>query len=109
MSLDWDVSKCENSDELTAGDQWEFTQAMVFATIGVGIGAVTEANWQEFYARMKLGYYWNDAEITPDVVRRYIGMRTNVSFETRAKWLKRVMGSRLDEYVYQANRVKESL
>jgi hypothetical protein len=106
MALTWDITNCKDSEELLTEEQWDTTQAMIFATMGVGIGKITEDNWPEFYARLLVAEYYG-TDFTPALVRRYVGLHTNVfPLETRAKWLKRVIGSRLDEAVHRAKRVE---
>jgi len=106
VALTWDITGCKDHEDLLSEENYPTTEAMIFATMGVGIGHITEANWAEFYARMIVAEYYG-TEFTPALIRRYIGLRTNVfPTETRAKWLKRVMGSRLDEAMYRAKRVE---
>lgn len=66
-------------------------EAMIWATMSVGIGRITEKNAAEFYARLALLRKIDGApEITPEQVRWHIGLRTNVSDESRAQFLKRL-------------------
>lgn len=104
MSLNWDVTKCEDNEQLLTEEQWQTTQGMIFTTMGVGIGQLTEDTAAEFYARshiLDLLYGTPDEQqYTPETIKRYIGLNTNASFkvETRASWTKRVMSERLDRY-----------
>lgn len=107
MSLTWDINDCLDADELLSDENRQTTQAMIFATIGVGIGTITADNWPEFYVRLKASGYWNDGgepRLTPELVYRYIGLRTNVPDESRTGWLNRVIGSRMDADIEQARR-----
>ena len=95
---------------ITKGDRRinPLTETLIFLTVGVGIGDLTEANASEFYARLRfiekldgpMLIRAQDPEtgkrpegvaafITPDEVRQHIGLSTNVSTESRAKWMKR--------------------
>lgn len=80
-------------------------KGMVFATVTVGIGTITNSNASEFYARYKflekidetclysyLGESgdWEDQFITADIVNKYIGLSTNVCFESNTLWLDRI-------------------
>lgn len=91
------------------------TNALIWLTLGVGLGRITEKNCTEFWYRYQvlealLGHvapthsegsaeYWNkrdgtnveagDQLITYECVRNHIGLATNVSDEPRAKWFKR--------------------
>ena len=107
MALTWDLTKCEDWEKLRSDKQWPYTYSMIWATMGLGIGDLSEANLPEFYARMHLwekihgAWITKDGEdefFTPAQVRRYQGLQTNVyPMETRAKWLKRICGSQLTE------------
>lgn len=103
MALHWDITRCANSDELLADDDAAaFTDLMIWSTLGVGIGSITEDNWPEFYARLHVAGYATN--VTPQQVHRYVGLGTNVSNETRLQWMKRIVGQRLDEEVRHARR-----
>ena len=90
-------------------DQWHpVTVALIWHTLGTGIGTITEANADEVYARIRLieslhGASLRNAEgeqpITMEDVQRHIGLHTNASFtdESRAKFLKRQAASFLDD------------
>lgn len=78
-------------------------KSIVFSTMSVGIGTITNANASEFYGRMKflekvddlyLYSYVDDLSntieyqyVTVDIINKYIGLSTNVSFESNAAWL----------------------
>lgn len=75
------------------------TRSLIFLTLNVGIGEITERNADEFYARLhiieriqgastRLG--GEEVYTTPQEVRAHIGLRTNVPTETRARWAKRM-------------------
>lgn len=107
MALHWDITACADSAALTADDDAASnTDAMIWATMGVGIGRITEENWPEFYARLKTSGYYGD-QITPELVRRYVGLSTNVSNETRLQWLKRVVNRHMDDLVVDAKRATQ--
>jgi hypothetical protein len=74
------------------------THTLIFATMAVGLGSITEKNAEEFYRRLawveRGGAFRRSAEgdvpFTLDEVRAHIGMTTNVSDETKTKWNKRM-------------------
>lgn len=124
MALEWDVSAVEDRQVKYPADEGgtinPVTYTLIMATMLVGIGEITGETAGEFYARL---HTWEvlhgsfvqaedevtgqrtDTPITPEQVRDHIGLRTNVfPMETRAKWLKRCVSSRLTEYAteYQA-------
>ena len=93
MSLNWNVSACTNHKELVEGDEWTTTEILIWATIIVGVGDVkTEEVAREFYRRV---FMWETVGgplnmsgrriAWPDVKRR-IGLTTNASNMTPAKW-----------------------
>jgi hypothetical protein len=105
MSLNWDITKCADPDHLQSEEQWPITNAMIMATMFTGIGKITEDTVGEFHARLVLGRYWQREPLPYAEVRKYIGLTTNVfPQETRAKWLKRVVGQQMDAEVATAKR-----
>lgn len=80
------------------------TSVLIFATMSVMMGSITEKNWQEFYARLymretALGAMMRDGaglpvKVTPEQVRAHIGLTTNVRVESAGKfngWLVRCL------------------
>jgi len=75
---------------------------IIFQTMFVGINRITEDNYVEFYERLKAGEarfgitLFNasgDASIyTLDVIKSFIGLKTNASKLTKAQWLKNLSG-----------------
>jgi hypothetical protein len=109
MSLNWNIEECSEEIRNDEGE-WPITNALIWATMGVGLGEITEKNAAEFYARVKLSEklvgqmlnrgpepYW----ITAEDVRKRVGLRTNVSNEGRAKWVNRFVKHDLDACVRQ--------
>lgn len=116
MSLNWDISKVEDYDDLFVPHP-EFpeertlggvTQALVFATMAVGLPGISVADRSEFYARVAVAealvgpfVIYGDPDkpdgITPEDVERHTGLHTNVTRESRAAWLKRYVGQELDD------------
>jgi hypothetical protein len=114
MSLNWDISKIKNADDLCwlpagPGEKDEdrkmnpITNALIWTTMSVGMGAVTEKNHLEFFARCELvsklsgapltkveGGKRVDINFTLEDIKAHIGISTNVSDETQGKWLTRI-------------------
>lgn len=106
MSLDYDLSKCPNEwDWYWSDEQREVTRAIIFSTMWVGIGDITEKNLEEFVERfnmwdLSLGYgsatfqevnkrtgEKKNKWMTVDMLRPYVGLHTNVyPTESRAKF-----------------------
>ena len=118
MSLNWSVQKVRDWQALAADkNEAAITEVVILATMGVDIGEITEKNWVEFYARMKFletlnGPWLRDGDdkpylLTPQMVKRRIGLKANVVDLTRAKWLRgvsKVIGFRLDSYAFDAEK-----
>jgi hypothetical protein len=109
MALHFDLTGIENSDELYNADGTDLdgvTKTIVFATMNVGIGSINDENAGEFYARLTIldklmGPFIiddnNKSLLTPEVIIRHIGLKTNVAKESRPAWTKRVMTYVIDE------------
>src|SRR4051812_35838035 len=78
------------------------TQELIWNTIRIEMGCITEENADEFYARLKFmaalhGSMWKnfdgtDLEVTPEDVVAHIGLWTNVPEVHRQRWLTRSGG-----------------
>ena len=119
MSLNWDLSgiaavdvTCWEAAEMDEpargrrrGEKYltPVTEALIFATMAVGLGKIEAKNIGEWRARFavmaKLGVFmlsggegkperWNPSH---EDIRKHVGLRTNATTETRAAWGKRVM------------------
>lgn len=101
MALNWNISKVENHEELTGSPEWALTDALIWATLAVGIGSITAKNYKEFYGRLHLlelihgTFRVRDGKpyyITIDDVKRRIGLETNVGTIPRSTFLKQKVG-----------------
>jgi hypothetical protein len=130
MSLDWDITKPIEREGREAfftqdgtNDAGEpmyrlkpVTEHLIWTTIFVGIGEITESSESEFFARVRLWEKVHGASVvlpvegsdgefadhftTPADVRLHRGLKTNVfPADTRAKFLKRLTDRVLDEGV----------
>ena len=93
----------KGSPEDIEGDrQWAITNQIIWATIGVDIGSITEKNYEEFYARLKIFDRMTGAgkhskfQITLADVKRRIGLSTNVANTSRASFIKK-MRTRMEQ------------
>lgn len=111
MSLDFDYSKTQLHD-LDQGVR----KAIIFYTMFVGMGSIKESNIDEFIERIRFhekidGPICNmDGEsysIPSDDIRKAIGLQTNVSFESRPKFVKRMTDSLWRQVRTQLRREKE--
>lgn len=71
------------------------TEQLVWLTMPIGIGSITEKNWEKFYTR---AYAWqrvrshdSDNLVTASDVYDHIGLRTNASNLTDSKFVKGLM------------------
>lgn len=110
MALTWDLGKIKNYEELcfsTDEDGNEKmtpqTEAMIWLTMSVGIGNITEKNAPQFYSRVRayetlfgsflISFDENGKKyhpITPEDVVKHIGLRTNVTLESDASFKNRM-------------------
>lgn len=76
------------------------TDALIWATMNIGISKITEANVNEFYKRIYLhqslfgAYLFKDGKedfVTKQDVINRIGLYTNATDETRPAYIKRTM------------------
>ena len=97
MPLNWNAEKVKDYDQLTK-EEMQVREVLIWATIGIGMSKITEKNYREFFARVnfseKVGGAWTHGEgmkpvyITIEDVRRFIGLYTNASEYSRAKFIK---------------------
>ena len=106
MPLNWNITKVVDHENLCwvkDGDGHRVhpvTECLVFGTMGVGLGEITEANCDEFARRLAIyqelvgAMMVNDKGprlITAEEVRAHIGLHTNVRNEKPAAWRKRML------------------
>lgn len=111
MSLDYNLTKIANRKTVCftgGGDNIEMrpvTEAMIFRTMSLDMGEITEKNWKEFMFRSRLYTKVFSAPMTrhdrdgspegldfsPEDIKSHIGLTTNVSTKSRAGFLKRVI------------------
>lgn len=112
MSLNWNLSKIKNSDELcwpadrkgSENEMNPITNALIWATMSVGIGQITEKNYIEFFGRCELisrlsgaplrefkDGKRHDVDFTLADIKAHIGLSTNVSREASGPWGKRIV------------------
>ena len=113
MSLDFDCNDCERP---TCADEEEaaIRKCLVFESVCVGLGSITEDNEQEWMFRSMLLQRvdlssilygtddWDEkAKFLWKALRRWRGMVTNVSPETREEWLKKTVPLMTREIIRQ--------
>ena len=115
MSLNWDLGKVEDYKEIWPHDRYDEdydsltkeqvqeglkTEALIWLTMAIGMGSITEENVDEFTTRVMIwekvrgNHLRLDKEpyyLTPSDIERRIGLWTNASRETKAAWNKRMV------------------
>lgn len=91
MSLDWNLTRCKDDASLRDEANWPTTKAIIFETMFVGIGELTEKTIEEFKVRSDFFRKINDYEPIPmEELRRRIGLSTNVfPMETSKQFVNR--------------------
>ena len=128
MSLDWNLTKISNNTEVC----WEknedgtdklnpVTESLIWLTMGIGMGSITEENQSDFYCRVAMYEklfgtmlsYWKDSKkvsvpITPEDIHNHVGLTTNVSKDTDASFRKRIVENFIREQKRNFNYALES-
>jgi hypothetical protein len=119
MALHWNIKNCKDLEEIKSKEEWGTTNTLIWLTIPVGLGNITEDNWKEFLFRIRVmeklsGPFLHQfipntdppedgkgtqvpIYFTPKMVKKRIGLYTNVSDETRSAWMKNRMKHLLNE------------
>jgi hypothetical protein len=137
MSLDWNVSKVKDYENLCwitleedlpsrflkAGDSLvnPVTETLVFLTISAGIPEITEQNAAEFYARVRIieatyGAFLSkhdengglaDKPLTAEDIYNHIGLRTNATTLTKTAFTKNIYNVLLRKSAEEIERVAD--
>jgi hypothetical protein len=91
------------------------TYHLAWGSMAIGIGEITKKNYAEVYARHKflnkLSRYGIPFNLTIENVYSHIGLKTNVSPETKSAWRNRIAKSCWQEITYdiekKVNNIKE--
>ena len=98
MSLDYKLTDIEDYEEKCGGCETRGedymnmkTEVLIFATMVIDLGEITEKNCIEFYTRKMMYSMINGCydSITLEDVKAHIGLKTNVPDKTKAKWNRR--------------------
>lgn len=110
MSLDFQLGGIANWEELRPdGQLLPMTQRIIFATMAVDIGHITEKNYVEFFMRWTATSAispWPGDPVEPTLadIKRHIGLRTNVVDRPRNYWVKRIFEGTERELRYREQR-----
>lgn len=104
MSLNFDFTRCADRGACVDGDGHVTgaLETIVWATMFVGMGEITTRNAGKFALRLRayetaVAPISTGSRVNEDVVRRYVGLRTNVSSKTDvqfAAWIGRIVMDR---------------
>lgn len=100
MALHWNTEDVKDWSEINDGFEWQVTEAIIWATMLIGMNEITEANADEFFVRLRMSealagspFYKTDEDgdrvdvhWQPEMVTRRIGLRTNAESLTKAKF-----------------------
>lgn len=113
MSLNWNIENVKA--DWKSDDVWPITDALIWATMSVGMNEITNSNWREFYSRAYMiqtihgGWIIEKGKtrfVTPKEVRDHIGLHTNATNHTAAKF-KSNIDRRMREYANQQLRMAD--
>jgi hypothetical protein len=105
MSLNWDITRVENSEEVFSDENKAVSESIIFYTLFVGMNSITEENVKNFFQRV----YVFEKLFGPTVtyvdknnerrdrymkfsdIKRMIGLRTNATPMTETKFKSKVV------------------
>lgn len=111
MSLNFQLDKIKDFEAVcyTDGTMNPRTEAIIFITMAIGMGSITEKNLSEFVRRIEVfqdihgGLIYDcdgrKARITKEDVEKHLGLTTNVRLETPGKFKKAMEMAAYDSMV----------
>lgn len=109
MALTWSLENCFDWKELKSDSNWAKTESLLWLMMAIGIKEITKENYGEVFARVAVLESIDGAYLTshngngmapvyyePVDIYRRIGLATNVSDESFAKWSKRIMSVKMN-------------
>lgn len=97
MSLNYSLSKIDKYEELIENDKIKQPyESIILSTIIIGMGKITKNNYEKFYNRISLieringAFLWDGMKpcyIQEEDIKRMIGLKVNVSNQTKSKFL----------------------
>lgn len=108
MALNFDVSKIKDYQRVTTDpankSKWHpVTDALIWKTMSVDLGSITEKNIDEWEYRLKVLRLMDGPEfehhgkkvcLTREDLEMHIGLVTNVTTKSRKQWLARIVDER---------------
>lgn len=119
MALTWNLSGIKNWETVCRTEDQTMnavTHTIILLTMPCGMPSITEKNWQDFFVRVDIlqrrdkgAFLYEDKDgktvpyyLTPKDIQDHIGLTTNASKETDAKWERRVSKYLMGEAVREA-------
>lgn len=101
MSLNWNMENVDKLEDLHSDDnEWAISESIIWATMMVDLGEITEDNIDEWAYRLALlQAVWganmsasgNPFYLTKEHIERRVGLSVNVGNMTRNQWLKKLL------------------
>jgi len=98
MALRWNIENCKDFEGLTTDEEWAITDALIWATMSIGINEITKKNLKKVFTRIRIDENLSGSYLTrgkkryfikiEDVEKR-VGMHTNATRYTDTQFLKR--------------------
>jgi len=99
MALNWALTKVKDKDWVcfNDGEMKPKTETLIFITMTVGMGNITEKNYKEFYLRLYMyeklfGTFYTTTlgpnPYTEEDIKAHIGLSTNANKMTRQQFVK---------------------
>jgi len=102
MSLDWDLRNIADSGTVcwSEGKMNVVTECLIWSTLIVGMGEITNENWKEFLIRLRIydnlfgSFLYRKGEASKVTVQEmisHIGLKTNVPYERPGPWARKLL------------------
>ena len=120
MALNWDGTNIKNFSSVSRNDDGSFseeTELLIFYTMNLGMGLITESNVDKFILRFRMYEVlfgmskWRNVDgerinaISDTLIRKHIGLRTNASSISDAQFNKNM----LKQLVREAEATSENM
>lgn len=105
-----DYSKCEMIDLITSDEHWQHYESLMLLMMPLGIQRLeTDEYINEYWVRLNIlqqfsPFLFRGSKITRSQVEHLRGLTTNVSYETRKSWIKRIADGAAASIAYDAQR-----
>jgi len=119
MALHWDMTKVKDCKKLHESDmEWAITESVIWSTMVVDLGSITEDNLDEWEWRLAVWQNLNGAfmrsggdeyYIVRKHIERRVGLSVNVANITRSSFIKKLFNNGVDNLIFNQNRSNSSL